>query len=127
MTRDSFVGTWRLVAAEFRRADGEARDIFGEAPVGMLVYDALGNMAVQIMRPDRSSKGSRSVIGGYVAYFGAFEIDAEAGTVTHHVHGNLLPEWVGTDQVRFYQFDGDRLILRTPPCGDAAGPRSPAG
>ena len=48
----------------------------------------------------------------YVAYFGSYTIDATAGTVTHHIEGNLAPGRQGTENVRWYEFQGDdRLIL----------------
>jgi len=31
------------------------------------------------------------------------------------VKGSLLPNLVGSDQIRFYEFSGDRLTLKTPP------------
>lgn len=49
---------------------------------------------------------------GYVGYFGTYTIDEKASTVTHHVEGASFPNFVGTNQVRHYRFEGDRLILQ---------------
>ncbi len=56
---------------------------------------------------------------GYVAYFGTYAIDDDAGTVTHSVEGSNIFPWVGRDLVRHYEFvegnlrlslkDGDRV------------------
>ena len=47
---------------------------------------------------------------GYVAYFGTWSIDEQAGTVTHHREGALNFDVV--DYVRRYSFDGkDHLTL----------------
>jgi hypothetical protein len=35
--------------------------------------------------------------------------------VVHQVEGCSFPNWVGSRQVRFYAFSGDRLTLRTVP------------
>jgi Lipocalin-like domain len=51
----------------------------------------------------------------FIAYYGSFKVDTAAQSVTHHVTASLFPNWVGGDQVRFYQFDEDRLILRATP------------
>ncbi len=48
--RAPFVGAWRLLRYEYRRADGKLTLPFGESPVGLLIYDALGHMAGQLMR-----------------------------------------------------------------------------
>jgi hypothetical protein len=93
---------------------------------GVLMYDANGNMSVQIMRRDRpifasgdQLKGTteeiRSAFEGFVAYFGTYEINEEEGTVTHHVEGSSFPNWVGTDKKRFFELYGNRLTLSTPP------------
>ncbi len=50
-----------------------------------------------------------------MTYFGRYEIDEQLATVTHIVEGSLFPNWVGSQQVRYYQFEEDRLTLRTPP------------
>ena len=57
----------------------------------------------------------RSAFEGYVGYFGTYTIDAPRNTVTHHISGSSFPNWVGIDQVRHYQLDGQRLALSTPP------------
>jgi hypothetical protein len=31
--------------------------------------------------------------------------------VTHHVEGSLRPDYTGTDQVRPFRIEGDRLII----------------
>jgi len=52
---------------------------------------------------------------GYVAYFGTYDIDESKGTVIHHVINSLLPNWTSIDQVRYYEFAGNRMTLRSAP------------
>jgi hypothetical protein len=122
----AFAGTWRLVSYEFRRADGKLTFPLGEDPSGMLIYDAEGNMAAQALQRNRSRFRADSVSGGsaeeireafegYIAYFGTWEVDEQAGAVIHHVIGSWYPNFIGSDQVRYYEFQGNRLLLRTPP------------
>jgi hypothetical protein len=54
---------------------------------------------------------------GVIAYAGTYEVDGER--VLHHVKVAFLPDWVGTTNVRVYEFTGNRLILATP--ADAQG------
>ena len=35
--------------------------------------------------------------------------------MTFHIEGAAYPNYVGTDQRRFFKIEGDRLTLRTPP------------
>ena len=107
-----FIGTWRLVSI-----DDPTR---GPHPIGIIMYDTTGHMAVQVIPDVPRAKFSgtvptpdeaRSVLSGYTAYFGTYSIDETAGTVTHHCEGNVDPGRVG-DIVRRYQFEGnDRLTL----------------
>lgn len=124
----AFVDTWHLIDVRFFKPDGTVVRIYGEQPRGMLVYDARGNMTVQIMRRGRPPlpKSRRSenaldeynaILRGYIAYFGKFSVDETARTMTHHIEGSLIPNWVDTPLVRTYEFspDGKRLYLRTAP------------
>ncbi len=113
-----FVGSWKLVSIE----DDGGPNSRGDHPVGLIYYDAAGNMAAQIM-PDRarpkwkSGEGptpeqAKEAITGYTAYFGTYSVDEKARTVSHHREGSLTPGTVGVDAVRKYEFaPGDRLIL----------------
>lgn len=48
----------------------------------------------------------------YVSYCGRYSLGK--GSVTHHIEASLYPNWVGTDQKRFIEFDGEKLLLSTP-------------
>jgi hypothetical protein len=50
----------------------------------------------------------------YLAYFGTYTIDAKAGTVAHHLEDNLVPGRRGTDNIRWFEFQGDDRLLLTP-------------
>jgi hypothetical protein len=113
-----FIGTWRLVSYVGGTAEAAANR--GQHPTGLLYYDGLGNMAVQIM-PDRARPKyagtqptpdeARAALAGYSAYFGTYTVDERARTVTHHRQGNINPGGID-DGVRHYEFAlGDRLIL----------------
>jgi hypothetical protein len=40
-----------------------------------------------------------------------FDVDEAKGVVIHHVKAALNPNWVGTDLIRSYAFEGNRLTL----------------
>lgn len=118
---DPFVGTWRLVSWEQRSAEGEVTCPYGRRPRGLIVYTPNGQMSAQLMNPDgnlagATASGAREIIGrmseNYFAYYGTYTVDRAAKTITHHVQGSLAPSWVGTDQIRQFEFLGsDRLRL----------------
>lgn len=123
-----FIGLWQLIDVNFYRVNNEIVKLYGQAPRGMIMYDAHGRMAVQIMQRDRpalpKSRTAENALGdyatilrGYIAYFGTYDVDETARTVTHHLQGSLFPDWVGTDLVRQYEFSNDNqmLILTTAP------------
>ncbi len=131
----AFVGVWKLCLSEFRQADGTSVFPLGAEPQGQIYYDAQGAMAAQLMRPNRPNLRSgdtsdtavthlRAAFDGYTAYFGTYSVNAAARQVIHRVQGSLLPNWVGQELVRFYEFsaDGRVLTLTTPPMGPAAAP-----
>jgi Lipocalin-like domain len=130
--RQTLMGVWELVSLQDHRPNGEMLDWMGKKPSGTLIYSPDGHMSVQIMRdphpvvaasmwssdgrdllPSASAKEIRDGYSGYYAYFGSWEIDERARTVTHHIRGSLRPVEVGADYVRPYEFSGDLLLLRS--------------
>jgi len=121
--KDPFLGAWTLATYEQHKADGAVAYPMGKDVVGRITYDAGGRMSAQIMRRDRPkfTSGSRqqgtpeevrAAYYGYVGYYGPFDVDEQKKIVLHHVECCSFPNWVGTDLVRHYEFQGDRLILR---------------
>jgi len=121
--RQRVAGAWRLETRTVRDATGNVivDRVLGKAPIGRLLYDASGVMMLQMMRQDRKqpisvppnpadAKNPRIVLG-YDAYFGTFEVNESAGTITHHVEGSLFPEDLGEDFTRKFTLDGDRFTL----------------
>jgi hypothetical protein len=129
MSRDiasEFVGTWRLASYSAVTSSGETIYPMGPNVRGRIIYDAGGRMAVQLGNADRSAFAAgdpgaasaaevRTAFDGYLAYFGAYTVDAGRGTVVHHLEMSLNPNWIGVDQVRYFDLHGDWLTLKTPP------------
>jgi hypothetical protein len=105
-----FVGDYELVSFVSFPADG------GEIErnyIGRLSYDAFGNMSGLGMPrdlPERDAAEPEPVTGGF-AYWGEVSFDTAKGIVFHHVKGSpMVPQWVGGDNVRYYEFVGDELL-----------------
>jgi hypothetical protein len=121
-----FAGVWKLVGEETRDASG--RTIPGPNAAsggrfGYIVYDPAGYVGVNLAwsrRPAFKGKAStpddaRAALSAYNSYWGSFAVNAARGTVTHQTFGAVSPSFSGTDQVRVFTFDGNRLTLRPPP------------
>ncbi len=111
------MGAWRYLGTRLNGGNWDR----GANPKGMIYYGPHGEMSVQIA-PDVERKRAGKVMTAeeakraltdYIAYFGTYSVDAEAGTVTHHRQASLQPGASG-DLVRRYEFTGDRLVLRSP-------------
>jgi hypothetical protein len=121
------VGSWKLVSIEATRPNGDVIRDWGQNPTGLLVYDSNGNVTVQFMRDPRpisengalTSDEKKTAFDGYYAYFGSYDFDVNAGTVTHHIKSSLRPFEVGVDYKRFYKLSGNKLTLATPPMRSA--------
>lgn len=122
-TRADFIGTWRLVSFE-AKAEGQTTHPFGRDAQGSLIYTPAGRISVMLSKPDREHFAGNEMLRGTpeekvaafdscLSYFGTFEVNGNA--VIHRIELCTFPNWIGTEQVRFLQFDGDRLVLETPP------------
>jgi hypothetical protein len=82
--------------------------------VGRLSYDAFGNMAGLGMPrdlPERNRANEERVTGGF-GYWGKVSFDLEHSLVIHHVEGSpMVPEWVGGDNIRHFEFSDGLLKL----------------
>jgi hypothetical protein len=115
--RKRLLGAWRYVGTRINGANWDR----GANPKGMIYYGPHGEMAVQIAPDVKRTRAGASMtpeeahaaIKDYIAYFGTYTVNEQAGTVTHHRADNLQPGESG-DLVRRYEFVDDRLILRPP-------------
>jgi hypothetical protein len=109
------VGSWKLISIE---GQNRATD---RNSVGMLTYDSTGQMSVHIVRGERpafpngraraTDKEKASAFDSYTAYYGTYTFEPENGVVIHHLEGSLSPGQVGQDNIRYFELQGNRLIL----------------
>lgn len=113
-------GTWTLVAWYNQAADGSRVYPFGEAATGYISYSPDGFVFVHLMAEVRAPFASGDPFGAtlqeesdamktHISYAGRFTF--AGSSITHHVTQSSIPNWVGTDQVRRVELEGDRLRL----------------
>jgi hypothetical protein len=122
--RDQLLGAWRLVSMVAIAPDGTITHTLGEHPEGQISYTPGGQMAALLQHTERPalSGTAREATDAeavaawrtFIAYFGSYSIDLDAGALVHHVQGAYLPSMVGTDQVRYFTFEDDLLMLQPP-------------
>ena len=129
---ENLVGAWRLRRFEATTADEEPTYPLGENATGYLIYTADGHMSATLMRAERMPFGSDDIRAGtaeervrayedFIAYAGRYEV--REGAVVHHVELALFPNWIGSEQLRYVELDGDTLTITTPPVGRYAKSR----
>jgi hypothetical protein len=124
VTIEQLLGTWELVRWESSYDDGRTIYPMGEDAKGFILYTTDGYMSAALFRGNRpdfvtgealTASEAEKVAGwdSYYSYGGPFRIDGDR--VIHTVAHSIYPNWLGGTQVREISFEGDHLILTTPP------------
>lgn len=118
----SVVGTWRLVSAVSRDANGkELPAPFGGHGMGRVVLGADGRMMAVLCdgRTEIPGGGKRE----YSSYCGNYTFDGKQ--LITRVDAALDPSRIGGDQIRDVRFEGNLMVLRPPtrPYGDTVEQR----
>ena len=120
LPRGPVVGTYQLAGRNVKDENGAWVPVEDFNSLGYITYGDTGYMAVNVMPLDRepfSDDGPtpeevQGALEGYTAYYGPFSVneDDEGGFLIHHRIGQMNPGGE-VDAKRFYDLDGDRLIL----------------
>lgn len=115
---ERIVGTWKLVSVVHEDAQtGERTPVLGAHPKGWQIATPEGRWLalataegrkVPQTDPDRAT-----ALRTMISYSGKYRL--EDGKVITKVEAAWNEAWVGTEQVRSYRFEGDRLHLESPP------------
>ena len=121
---ETLQGRWKLLAAEDLRANGEVGRLpWGAHPIGSIVVEG-GWCYLQIMSSDTPLFEAGQAVGeqmktklltSYIAYSGPCTIDETAGSVTLKVEAAWRPDYVGTEQKRFFRFENGKLLFGPAP------------
>ena len=115
------LGTWKLVSVIREEVpSGVTIDLMGSNPQGFITYSADGRMMAILVRSDRKKPSANTatpaeaenLFRSVISYAGDYTI--AGNEVTHHVDISWNESWTGTQQVRIFKLEGDRLSLSTP-------------
>lgn len=118
--KKQFVGTWSLVAVENTNADGTKTFPYGEDPVGLLVFSANGDYAIQILKAVRpkvaandknkaTPEENAALVQGNNSHFGIYSVNQSERTITFNVQHAFYPNWEGDVQIRKYTLENNLL------------------
>lgn len=107
------IGIWKLVSIQTQADDGTLTYPFGKDVDGLLIIDAKGYFSTQLVDMKRPSFKSADPRGGtpgevrtafenYIGYYGTFDVDETKRVIIFHVRGAWLPNWMGGNQIRYY-------------------------
>ena len=121
--KQQLVGTWRVTSFSILTTEtNETAHPYGENPIGYIQYSPGGHVVVFMQAGDPPKPATlpytdpeRAKIhaGMFGAYAGTYNV--EGNKVTHHIVASWRPDWIGGDQVRYFELDGNTLTIKTAP------------
>ena len=118
---DKLAGSWKLVSFFTEDVATRARNnLYGEHPNGYIGITREGTEArfFGLVTPDgqqaaHSVEEQAAVYRAMLAYTGKLTLDGGKFIVNVDLAWNR--DWVGTEQVRFWRIDGNRLLITSAP------------
>lgn len=116
----SLVGTYKLLSWEIRHESGDTTYPFGPDPQGMISYTEDGYIFAHIMKSNRKPFSVEDLFGAesgetaegantHVSYCGTYWVDGDE--VVHDIFICSFPNWVSTEQRRYFGFENGNLLL----------------
>jgi len=114
----ALTGTWMLESCVMEDAQTKERTLsWGEHPNGCLVLTPDGRWIVVQTAEGRKAPHSDAeraeAFRSMLAYAGGYRVEGNTVVVTVEVAWD--ESWIGTEQVRNFRLDGDRLHIEAPP------------
>lgn len=110
-------GVWKLASYEVEiQSTGQKEFPMGQQPTGFVIFTPEGRaffiLTGEGRKPGKTPEERAALLSSLVAYTGTYRIEADKWITSVDVAWN--PEWVGTEQSRFFKIEGDRLSVLTP-------------
>jgi hypothetical protein len=110
-------GAWELKNYNVEiQTTGELFAPMGEQPSGYVIFTAEGRLSFTLSAQGRQAPTSpgdhAKLLQSFIAYTGTYRLEDNRWITDVDVAWN--PEWVGTQQIRFFQIEGELLTVQTP-------------
>jgi len=122
------LGVWKLLTHDTEFQDGSTgRKLFGQNPPGYLIFTTEGRMMAVLeaegRKPAKNDEDRANLLRSVAAYSGMYRLEQDKWITKVDVAWTPLIH--GTEQLRYYKLDGDRLEVITPWASDPRLPGSP--
>jgi hypothetical protein len=117
------VGTWQVTTYSMTVVStNQTSRPFGENPKGYIQYSPGGHMVVFLQTGNQiriagsaytdaeRAEVHKSIFG---AYAGTYTVEGDK--IVNRVVAAWRPDWIGTDQIRFFEISGNKLTITTAP------------
>jgi len=110
-------GVWKLVSYNIEiQATGQKEQPMGQNPTGYVIFTPEGRVFFVLTGEGRKAAETvqerANLLSSLVAYTGKYRLEGDKWITMVEVAWD--PEWVGTEQTRFFRVDGERLQILTP-------------
>jgi hypothetical protein len=110
------LGVWELVSFEAEiQATGHKEPVMGQNPAGYAIFTLEGRALFLLTgegrKPAKNVQERADLLNTLVAYTGTYRLQKDEWITKVDVAWN--PEWVGTEQKRFFKLEGNRLQVLT--------------
>jgi hypothetical protein len=108
------LGIWKLESFDVEFQDsGERKPLFGANPSGYIIFTPEGRMMALLTAEGRKAPQTdaerASAFRTMYAYSGTYQVEGDRWITKVDIAWNEA--WTGTDQLRYYRFDGEKLIV----------------
>jgi hypothetical protein len=116
--KDKLVGTWKIVSAIMEDVETkEQKLVWGEHPNGYIVLTPSGRWIVVQTAEGRkvpeTDADRTAAFRSMLSYSGRYHVEEDKIIIKVDIAWD--ESWNGTDQVRFYRIEGDRLHIEAAP------------
>ena len=115
--RAKLLGSWKLISWVQEFQDGsEPRPEYGKNPIGYIIFTPEGRMMAVLEGEGRKSPKTDEervkLFRSMIAYSGMYRLEGDKWITKVDVAWH--PDRRGSEQMRFFKLDGDRLYVSTP-------------
>jgi hypothetical protein len=114
--RANILGTWKLVSFEEElQATGKRELTLGKNPSGYIIFTPEGRFMTVLAgdgrKASKTDQDRSDLLKSMMAYTGMYRLEGDRFITKVDVSWNHI--WTGTEQARFFRFDGGRLNIIT--------------
>ena len=110
-------GAWQLLTYHVeQQSNGDTFTPMGNNPSGYVIFTPEGRLSFMLSaegrQPGTTAEARSALLSSMIAYTGVYRLVGDHWITQVDVAWN--PEWVGTEQTRFFSINGDVLTVHTP-------------